>query len=288
MIASKTFSKFQGYFFILLAATLWGSIGPLAKLAFAQGVTPLEAAFYRAMFGWCFFFVHALVKRSIKIELRELPLFFVFSFFCVTLFFLSYQLAVARVGASLASVLLYTAPAWVIVLARVFLGEKISPLKLIALALTLVGVYLISFSGKDVQVKINYLGIFFGLLSGFTYALYYILGKKILTHYNSFTIFTYILPLGCLPLFFFLPSTLPSNQALFTLFCLGFATTYLAYLSYYQGLKYLEASKASMVATIEPVVASLLAFFFWGEVLSFTGYMGAVLILVAVVLTIRL
>lgn len=281
----KTTSK--GYLFVLIAASLWASIGPLAKLAFAQGMTPLQVAFYRAMLGWLFFLGHALIKKKIGVSIRDLPFLMIFSFLCVTLFFLSYQLAVAKVGASLASVLLYTAPAWVIFLAKIFLREDITLLKLIALILTLVGVSIISFTGGNYgSIKIDSAGVFWGLISGFTYALYYILGKKTLTHYDSITIFTYILPLGCLPLLFFLPLEVPPVKALFTLFLLGFTTTYLAYLSYYNGLKYLEASRAAVVATLEPVIASILAFFFWQEVFGFTVYLGASLIIVAVFLVV--
>lgn len=285
---TKQKAHWQGYFFILLAAGLWGSVGPVAKLAFSQGLAPLQVAFFRAMFGWLFFLGHALISKSGIVKYKDLPFILVFSLLCVTIFYGAYQLAIAQAGAAVASVLLYTAPAWVTILARIFLKEHITLSKMVALGLTISGVVLISFSSNLSlsQANISPKGLFFGLLSGLTYALYYIFGKKALQHYNTLTIFSYILPLGSLPLLFFIPWTWPSNAALLTLIFLGFSTTYLAYLAYYRGLKYLEASKAAVVATLEPVIAAVLAFFYWDEVLNLTGYLGSALILLAVLLTI--
>jgi len=60
--------------------------------------------------------------------------------------------------------------------------------------------------------------------------------------------------------------------------------TYGAYFCYYIGVRYLEASRASIAATLEPVVAAVVAFFWWGESFGVTGYVGSALILGAVLL----
>ena len=62
-------------------------------------------------------------------------------------------------------------------------------------------------------------------------------------------------------------------------------STYLAYLVYYLGLRRVEASKAVLVATIEPVVAAILAAALFGERLGPWGIVGAVLVLAAAVVT---
>ncbi len=60
----KLSKEITGYIFIIIAATCWGSIGPVAKLAFQKGVSPLQVAFYRAMFGWTFFFYTLILDRG--------------------------------------------------------------------------------------------------------------------------------------------------------------------------------------------------------------------------------
>ncbi|MCP4348999.1 MAG: EamA family transporter, partial [Desulfobacterales bacterium] len=67
---------------------------------------------------------------------------------------------------------------------------------------------------------------------------------------------------------------------------ISFVSTFLANFCYYQGLKSVEAGKASIVATFEPVVAAVTAYLFLGEYFSFLGYIGAGLILIAVITTI--
>ena len=67
---------------------------------------------------------------------------------------------------------------------------------------------------------------------------------------------------------------------------MAFFCTYGAYYCYYIGLKYMEASRASITATLEPVVAAVVAYCWWGETFSPLGYIGSALILGAVILVV--
>lgn len=275
----------KGFFFILAAAALWGGIGPVAKAAFAEGLSPLEVAFWRAVIGWFFFALHALVIRKVSIARADLPLFLFFAMLCVTGFYGSYQMAVDLGGAARASVLLYTAPAWVAVMARVFLREAISSAAITGILACILGVALISTStGSVAGHDFSWLGIFFGLISGFTYALYYIFGKKLFSRYHPVTVFAWILILGAAGLAPFVGISIPAKPAWPSLLFLGFFTTYLAYFVYSSGLTRLKASQAAVIATMEPVVAAFLAYVFWQENLGFLGYAGASIIVSGVIL----
>lgn len=275
----------KGVIYILVAAILWGCIGPVAKIAFSQGLTPLEVAFWRAITGWAFFACHAVLIQKIGIKIRDFPLILVFALICVTGFYGSYQLAVNLGGAAKASVLLYTAPAWVAVMALVFLGEKITRQALIGIIAGMAGVILISISsGNTVDHNFSWAGIFFGLMAGFTYALYFIFGKKLFTRYQAVTVFSWILILGALSLIPFIEFTAPTRTSWFALIFLGFLSTYLAYFFYAQGLVRLRASQAAVIATMEPVVAAFLAYLFWQENLGIWGYAGALLIICGVII----
>ena len=124
----------------MAAAALWGMLGPFARLAFSQGLLPMEVAFWRAALAWIFFGAHAVMTRQVRMAPADLPAMLVFALTGVTLFYGSYQVAVQQGGAALAAVLLYTAPAWVTVLARFFFAEAITRMKVAALTLTLAGV----------------------------------------------------------------------------------------------------------------------------------------------------
>ncbi len=275
----------RGFIYILIAAVMWGCIGPVAKLAFAQGLTPLEVAFWRAIIGWAFFTCHALAIKRIGIYLEDLPVILIFALLCVTGFYGSYQLAVNLGGAARASVLLYTAPAWVAVMAVIFLKEEISPRTIGGILACMAGVALISLSGHHITGHhFSWAGIMFGLLSGFTYALYFIFGKKLFARYHPATIFAWILILGAMGLIPFIQFSPPSLISWLSLLFLGLMSTYCAYFIYSRGLVRLKASQAAVIATLEPVVAALLAYLFWDENLGVLGYFGACLVIGGVVL----
>ncbi len=280
----------RGYLLVLAAAALWGGLGPLSKYIFAQGVTPMETAFWRAALAWVMFAAHAAKDNQLKVAWRDLPVVLLFGALCVSVFYGSYQLAIDRLGAALASVLLYTAPAWVAVLARVFLQESLSPMKIACVALTVVGVAGVSldstFSGHS-GINVTPLGVVLGLTAGLTYALYYIFGKRFLTRYATPTLFLYSLPLGAALLAPAIDFQHKTPQAWVGLLLLAALSTYGAYSVYYAGLKNLEATRAAVLATLEPVIAAVLAYFWWGESFSLLGYAGSGLILAAVLLTVH-
>uniref|UniRef100_A0A7C5RDC0 DMT family transporter n=1 Tax=Thermus caliditerrae TaxID=1330700 RepID=A0A7C5RDC0_9DEIN len=276
----------MGYLYLLLAAFLWGLIGPVSRVAFQEGLPPLLVAFFRALIAWAFFGLHALLLRQVRMEGKDLPALFFFGLVGVSLFYGSYQLAVGYGGAALASVLLYTAPAWVALLSSLVLKEPLDRLGLFAVALTLLGVALMGLGGGS-EVRAGPLALLFGLLSGLTYALYYIFGKLYLPRYATPTLFLYALPVGALGLLPFVDFVPLRPGALWALLFLGSFSTYGAYLAYYAGLRRLPATRASVVATLEPVVANLFAFLLFREVLSPLGYVGAFLVLLAVLLSVR-
>lgn len=277
----------KGYGYIFAAAALWGLIGPFAKLAFQEGVAPLEVAFWRAVLAWLCFGAQALWQRQVRVAVADLPALGLFSLTGVFLFYGSYQLAVQKGGAALASVLLYTAPAWVALMAGFFFKEKMTPIKIMALAATLMGVALVSLGpggaigGASGQVAA---AVFFGLVAGFCYSLYYIFGKHFGAKYPAATVFFYILPMGAACLLPWVPFAPKSWTAWWALVWLAVFSTYGAYHCYYAGLKHLEAGRAAIAATLEPVVAAVVAFFWWGEFFSLAGYIGSGLILTAVIL----
>ena len=182
--------KLRGYLLILAAAALWGTIGPVARRAFVEGVAPMEVAFWRAVLAWGLFGLHAVLTRQVAVCKRDMPPIFLFAVTGVTLFYGSYQIAVKQGGAALASVLLYTAPAWVAVMSRVFFKENINKAALIALLSTIAGVVLVSSGGGGAALlSASPLAIVCGLLSGFSYSLYYIFGKYFQDRYTAPNLF---------------------------------------------------------------------------------------------------
>jgi len=272
--------RIKGYLYILAAAALWGILGPFSRLAYSEGVQPMEVAFWRATLTWGFFGIHAAATRSLHINLRDLPMVALFAIAGVTAFYVTYQMAIRSGGAALAAVLLYTAPAWVSLLARFIFKEPFTRPKIFALALTLVGVACVAGGGGSIQI--TWSALLFGLTAGFCYSLYYIFGRYFSSRYSAPNLFFYLLPIGSLTLLPWVEFSSKSPTAWSALICIAALCTYGAYFCYYTGVHHLEASRAAITATLEPVVASVVAFFWWGEAFGITGYVGSALILSSV------
>ncbi len=273
----------MGYVYVVLAAVFWGLLGPASRLAFREGIGPLEVAFWRAALATLLFGVHAALRGRLVVERRDLGAVVGFGVVGIAVFYGAYFRAVREGGAALAAVLLYTAPLWVAVLAVLFLRERMSTRKVAALGLAFTGVAGIALAGAD-GVRVTSAALFWGLLSGWAYALYYLFGKRYFERYDPATLFLYSLPVGALlllPGVDFAPKS-PTTWA--TLVFLAVVPTYGSYLLYGAGLRRIEATRAATVATVEPVVAAVAAYFFWGERMSPAGYLFAGLVLLGVVL----
>lgn len=280
----------RGYLLIVAAACCWSFIGIFGAIAFSQGLEPMEVAFWRALLAWFFFAAHAMVHGETHLHKKDIPLIVFFGVFGIFIFYVAYQYAVKTGGAALAAVLLYTAPAWVVVCSFFIYRERLSAAKIVAVLMVIAGVYMISKSGgsgggADVS-SLSFIALAAGLISGFCYSLYYIVGKYFSGRYSSSNLFLYVLPIGFLcifPMVDFAPKNLAAWAALISL---AFVSTYLANYCYYLGVKCLEAGRASIAATLEPVLATVAAYFILEESFTGLGYLGAALIIAAVVITI--
>ncbi len=270
---------------VFVAAVLWGLIGVFSRGILDTGLGATEIAFWRALLAGGVFLVHGAFTGSLKLPYRRDGVALVgFALVGVTLLYTSFIFAVETGGISLAYLLLYSAPAFVAILAWLLLGEHLTRLKVVLVSLVLIGITL--FTRNDgTGITTTLTSVAWGLCSGLSYASCYIFGKWILDRYSPITIYAFVLPLGAtglLPLVDFSPKP---TKAWLLLIALAIVSTYLPYLLYFTGLKRVEASRAVLVATVEPVVAAVLALAFFGERLGPMGLAGGGLILVAAVVS---
>ncbi|MCP2013881.1 drug/metabolite transporter (DMT)-like permease [Deinococcus sp. HSC-46F16] len=268
---------------ILTAAVLWGLLGILGKGAQGAGVGALEVAFWRAALGGGLFALHAGLTRATLPRGRDLGVTAAFGLAGVSVFYGAYQLAVRTGGASLASVLLYTAPAFVALLGWGLLRERLGGREALAVAGTLGGIALISLGGGQ-GVTVTGAALGWGLLSGLTYSLYYLYGKGFFGRYAPTALYAVALPVGALGLLPFVEFSAKTPAAWASLAGIAVLSTYFAYLAYSAGLKHLPATRASVIASLEPVVAAGLAAALFGERLSAVALVGAALVIGAALL----
>ncbi len=274
MTDSRHPSRLTGPALMLLAATLWALLGVFGKQAQANGVSALEVAFWRAAIGTLCFGIHARAIRAPLPRGRALVVTVLFGVFGVALLYCSYQLAIATGGASLASVLLYTAPALVALQSWLVLRHHLGLLEIVGVAVALAGITLISFGG-GVGVTVSVASLGWGLLSGLMYSLYYLYGKLYFHQYDATALFAVAMAVGMVCLAPFVRFGPHPPAAWFQLLGVGLLCTYAAYFVYGRALAHLTATRASVIATLEPVVAASLAAWLFGERLGPVAFVGA-------------
>lgn len=275
---------------VLAAGCLWGTMGFWRRGMEAIGLSTVDCMGVRVGTAALLYLLTILILEpsALKIRLKDLWCFLGSGVLSLLVFGLCYFRAMQLMSLSTAAILLYTAPVFVILLSVPLFREELSTLKLGAMVLAFLGCCLVCGLGGGEKITIQ--GLLLGLGSGFCYALYSIFSRFALNKgYSSLSITFYS------SLFAFIGAlaisggkTFPAMFSSFgnVLFCLlaGFVSAYLAYMLYTYGLKGLDNGKASIMASIEPVVATLVGVFIYGEVLSLSGFLGIVLVLAAIVL----
>ncbi len=279
-------ASWPGIFFVLLAALCWAFIGPIGRYSLEAGAPPLEVAFWRAAFGTLFFWLHGAAKGLIRVPLRAGLAFSAFGMVCIGGLFAAYLTAVAEAGAALSSVLMYTAPAWVAVFSRLLYREVLTPAKIAAVALAVSGAALACLSGGGLPRGASTLGILMGLTAGLGYSGHYIFGTYYLRNYSPISLYCWALPAGALILLPFASFSSPSASSWLALAALGAICTYGAYWFYGEGLKRIPPTTVSVLTSLEPVLAALLAWQWWGELFSPLGWAGAGMVIAAMLLVV--
>ena len=270
---------------------LWGIIGLWNRRLMAGGFSPWSIVLVRNAGGLLLLAaIFAVKDRSVfRIKKEHLKYFFGTGVVSVLLFTVCYFSCQKICSLAVASILLYTAPSIVVVLSGVLWKEPITKKKLLALGLTLVGCACVCgvFAG---DLSVTPAGILLGLGAGFFYALYSIFGRYALrAGYNSqtLTVWTFVFA-GTGALFFIRPAELAAAAAApgmwLTAVGLVAVSTVAPYLLYTAGLSKVESGKASIMASLEPVVASLVGVAVFQEPMSGLTAAGIVCVLAGVVI----
>ncbi len=279
------------YLLIAAGAAMWGIIGIFVQALYSFGFSPGQVVAIRAISAASILLIYtATVNRhSLKISPLDLKYFIGTGIFSIVFFNWCYFTVIKEASLSVAAILLYTAPAFVTVISRFVFKEWLTSRKIAALIATILGCALVVGFLPSMQVSVSTLGIIVGLGSGLGYALYSIFGKLASSKYSSLTITTYTFIIAGT---FMLPvSRIWEAKNLFAqtevwiyALGLGLIPTVLAYTLYTLGLSQIESSRASITATIEPIVAAMVGTALFGDILTGWQVLGIILVLSAVFL----
>ena len=282
----------KGALLIILAGTCWGVISIFINYLSAAGLGEMQISFLRQFFAVLVFALIILARDRSKFRMppKDLGLIVLVGFINGVLFNFLYFYTIIHSRASIAVVLLYTSPVFVIILARLFFGEKITRNKAVALVLTVVGCVVVTgVLGEGYTPPPA--AILTGVLTGLAYALNNILTSAAVKKNDPLTVTMYTLLFSFL---FLIPFSKPGSLAalcranpmiLPVAFLMCLVTAVLAQYFFSVGLGLIESGKAAIYGATEPIVGSLVGILIFHEESNLMKIAGIVMVIAAIVLT---
>lgn len=280
-----------GYLYVMLAAFLWASSGTAAKFLFNSGVTSFQLVQMRLTVATVVLsFGFALHRRELfRIAVKDIPYFMVLGFGAMACVQFTYLLAISRIQVAAAILLQYLAPSMIAVYAFLSGAEKLTKQTLLALAGATFGCYLVVGGHRLDVAGMDRVGIIAGVLSAVTFAWYSLQGEYGTRKYPAWTVLFYAIAFAAIPWNIFLPplsaftggySTVEWGLILY----IGVMGTALPFGFYLKGTSMIRATRASITATLEPILAGVISFFLLGETMGPVQVAGGTMVILSIVI----
>lgn len=246
-IAYTIVEKLKNIAYAMLASSIWGISFPITKAGLFK-ISPILLAFLRYLIAtFIFIFLFSFKKNFFKIEIKK---FLFLGLFSVTFPTVFQNIGLKYTSAYISGFLQSTGPIFILILAFIFLNEKITRNKLIGIAMAFIGTYFIVNPNEG-----NFLGNFLILLSSFSYSIGGIISKNLLKKYSPFQVIffsslfgtTFLFPLIFLEKFFILKGAF--NYVLY----LAIFPTIISYILWYSAMKKMEISRLSFFVYLVPI-----------------------------------
>ena len=293
----------RGFLIALTATVIWSTTGIfISYLSREYSLPSLVLAFWRDLFVSFGMAVGLLVFSRARFHLeRSHWKFMILYGLTLAIFNSMWTFSVQYNGAAVATVMAFSSPAMTAILSKIIFKEQFSPIKIFSIALSLAGIVFVSDAYDPSAWNLNPLGIVFGLLSGFMFAVYNLEGKHASdTHVDSWTALLYSFAGATFFLLFFnLGNDLfnagkvpfadmfwlgNSISGWGILFFLGVAPTLGGFGLYTLSIRYLSPTTSNLIATLEPAFTAIWAYFILNEILTGMQLMGGLLVLAGVIL----
>lgn len=280
-----------GYVYILIGSTLWGVSSVVAKSLFNIGLPPAELVLIRLTFATLTLLLILLFfdRKRIIISPKDLPYLFILGFVGVAGMQFTYYYTISKIHVGPAILLQYIQPVWVSLYAFLFQKEPLSKGKIASLLLAVTGCYFVVGGYQFDLLRLNKVGILSGLVSSLFFTFYALYGEKGLKKYDPWTLILYGFGFGVLfywilisPMKFITGSY--SLKMWITFLYIAIFATLIPFGFYFKGIERVRATRASITATWEPLIAGFAAYIVLGEVLYPLQVLGGIGVIAAVFL----
>ena len=279
---------------VIAASVLWGTTGTAS--AFIPDVSPLAVGAFSMGAGSVLLVLNA--KNNLLSDRQKLlsqPSLLFIGSLCVAIYPLAFYSSMRLAGVAIGTVIsIASAPFFTVIMERLISNKRVTSRWVVSFIFGVVGVILLTL-GKTQYLDINaqannrILGVLLGLVAGLTYATYSWTARQMIENgVNSKSAMASMFGLSAILL---LPSLLLTGENLFldakhisVALYLAIAPMFFGYLLFGQALREIEASKATLITLLEPIVATILAIIIIGETFSPIGWLGMSLMIICLLL----
>ncbi|CAM3917422.1 MULTISPECIES: DMT family transporter [Flavobacterium] len=273
-------------------AMIYGSTFTIAKDVMPTYVQPFGFILIRSIGATILFWLLTFFAPKEKIDKKDFPRIMAAAFFGVAFNQLTFFKGLSYTSPISASVIMVTAPIIVLILSAILIKERIEIKKVIGIIIGLTGTSILILYGKSIGNSSNAnWGNFLVFTNAFSYAIYLIIVKKLISKYHAFTFIKWIYSFGLL---FVIPFGYSEFNAIewqsipidiyYKIGFVVFFTTFLAYLINLMAMKQLKPTTLSVFIYLQPLFAASFAISLGKDELNLIKITSAVLIFIGVYL----
>jgi drug/metabolite transporter (DMT)-like permease len=296
-IVRSKLSKIPEWKFVAMMTMMilsWALAFPFIKIGL-NDLSPVNLTVMR-FFVVCVVLIVLLIlqpKKISKLKRKDVPMIFTLGFFGVMVYHLGLNYGEQYISPGAASLIIATIPLFIVILAVIFLNEKITSKKLVGIFIAFSGVIIISIWGRqNASIEIKYIsGAFAVLLAAIMGALYTVAGKRMLKRYSALSLTVYAMLLGSLGLLPFLNNSIiteVTNMPILgwiAIIFLGVCSTVIGYTLWYVALEIKDVTNVSIYLYCIPIVTITIDFLIFKEGITLLFILGGVLIIMGVIMT---
>lgn len=293
-------ARLRGEIYLILGATLFAFNGVVAKVVLAEGLSPWRLTQVRSGGAFLILITFFLLfkRHELRATRQEVPWLIAFGVVAVVLVQALYFVAIGRIYLGTALLIEFTAPIWILLFMRFVLKKQVDRLLWLALALSFSGLIVVTQVWRG--LTLDGIGLLAAFLDSIALAGYFLIAEKlgktktgaVMTVWGfgiGTLIMAFMMPLWSFPTeYFTISMQLPGFLDQYSLpgwMLIGWVVvfgTLLPYLLVIAGLRILSASTASIIGILEPVLASLFAWWFLSEVLNNVQLAGAIVVVIGI------
>ena len=288
----KNSLRVKGLFLVTFGALLWGVSGTVAQYLFqSENFKPEWLVVIRMLISGILLLIIGLIKGDKNIfkiftEKKDVFKLLLFSLFGMLGVQYTYFSAINHGNAATATILQYLSPV-IITLYLSIRNKKLPTLKqILCVCMAMLGTFLIITKGTLTSLSVSNLGLFWGIASAFTSAIYTLQPVSLLKKYGSLCVVGFGMLIGGVAFsFIHSPFNCTGYWSLKSVLAIIFVVlfgTLIAFYCYLESLKYIEPSEASILSCIEPLSAAFISIIYLNVIFTPIQWLGSICIIITI------